>query len=186
MTTRSWQWARPTGSRTDELPTRPSARWAGRDGSIALVSWVRSSINRVNLEALRDHARESILDVNDGITSAAGIAEGFISAGASTRTLLFAGTAVILAGGSAAAGARFSEARIQCEMDRALLEAERALGPTSGAVLAALTAGLCYGIGAAVPLAAMTGLPVIRLVRRNIVLGSAVMVAGILVGLALD
>ena len=30
------------------------------------------------------------------------------------------------------------------------------------------------------------GLPVIRLVRRNIVLGSAVMVAGILVGLALD
>ena len=33
----------------------------------------------------------------------------------------------------------------------------------------------------------LTGLPVIRLVRRNIVLGSAVMVvAGILVGLALD
>jgi len=29
-------------------------------------------------------------------------------------------------------------------------------------------------------------LPVIRLVRRNIVLGSAVMVAGILVGLARD
>jgi vacuolar iron transporter family protein len=91
-----------------------------------------------------------------------------------------------------------------------------ALGPTSGAVPAALTAGLCYGAGAAIPLAAMTwlpraelvaltfvaillalgltgwfaawltGLPVIRLVRRNIVLGSAVMVAGILVGLALD
>ena len=43
---------------------------------------------QVNLEALRDHARASILDVNDGITSAVGIAEGFISAGASTRTLL--------------------------------------------------------------------------------------------------
>jgi VIT1/CCC1 family predicted Fe2+/Mn2+ transporter len=73
-----------------------------------------------------------------------------------------------------------------------------------------------YGAGAAIPLAAMTwlprgellaltfiaivfalgltgwfaawltGLPVIRLVRRNIVLGSAVMVAGILVGLVLD
>jgi VIT1/CCC1 family predicted Fe2+/Mn2+ transporter len=79
-----------------------------------------------------------------------------------------------------------------------------------------LTAGLCLGIGAVIPLAAMiwlprgelpaltfvailfalgltgwfaawlTGLPVIRLMRRNIVLGSAVMVAGILVGLALD
>jgi VIT1/CCC1 family predicted Fe2+/Mn2+ transporter len=32
----------------------------------------------------------------------------------------------------------------------------------------------------------LTGLPVIRLVRRNIVLGSAVMAAGILAGLALD
>ena len=235
---------------------------------MALVSWLRGSIDRVDLEALRDHARASILDVNDGITSAAGIAEGFISAGASTRTLLLAGAAVILAGGSAAAGARYSEVRTEWEMDRALLEAERAsieadpagefeelvgiyeakgldpglarqvaealteldpvaahadaelrleaLGPTSGAVLAALTAGLGFGIGAVIPLAAMiwlprgellaltfvailfalgltgwfaawlTGLPVIRLVRRNIVLGSAVMAAGILVGLALD
>ena len=235
---------------------------------MAFVSWLRSSIDRVNLDALRDHARASILDVNDGITSAAGIAEGFISAGASTTTLLFAGTAVILAGGSAAAGARFSEVRTEWEMDRARLEAERAsiaadpagefeelvgiyeakglnpqlarqvaealteldpvaahadaelrldaLGPTSGAVLAAVTAGLSYGAGAAIPLAAMTwlprgelvavtfvailfalgltgwfaawltGLPVMRLVRRNIVLGSSVMAAGILVGLALD
>ena len=31
-----------------------------------------------------------------------------------------------------------------------------ALGPTSGAVRAALTAGLSYGIGAVIPLAAMT------------------------------
>jgi VIT1/CCC1 family predicted Fe2+/Mn2+ transporter len=232
------------------------------------VSWVRGSISRVNLEVLRGHARESILDANDGITSAAGIAKGFISAGASSRTLLLAGTAVILAGGAAAAGARYSEVRIEWEMDRALLEAERAsieadpagefeelvgiyeakglnpglarqvaealteldpvaahadaelrleaLGPTSGAILAGLTAGLSFGIGAVIPLAAMiwlprgellaltfvailfalgltgwfaawlTGLPVIRLVRRNIVLGSAIMVAGILVGLALD
>jgi VIT1/CCC1 family predicted Fe2+/Mn2+ transporter len=74
----------------------------------------------------RDHARASILDVNDGITSAADIAEGFISAGASTRTLLLAGTTVILAGGSAAAEARYSEVRTGSEMDRALLEAERA------------------------------------------------------------
>ena len=93
---------------------------------MALVGWLRGSIGRVNLEVLRDHARASVLDVNDGITSAAGIAEGFISAGASTRTLLLAGTAVILAGGSAAAGARFSEVRTEWEMDRARLEAERA------------------------------------------------------------
>jgi VIT1/CCC1 family predicted Fe2+/Mn2+ transporter len=268
MTTRSWQQASLAGSRSDGLPARPIGRVRGRDGSMAVVSWLRGSINRVNLDALRDHARASILDVNDGITSAAGIAEGFISAGASTRTLLLAGAVVILAGGSAAAGARFSEVRTEWEMDRALLEAERAsietdpagefeelvgiyeakgldprlarqvaealteldpvaahadaelrleaLGPTSGAVPAALIAGLCFGTGAAIPLAAMTwlprgellaltfvaillalgltgwfaawltGLPVIRLVRRNIVLGSAVMVAGILAGLALD
>jgi hypothetical protein len=59
-----------------------------------------------------------------------------------------------------------------------------------------LTAGLCFGTGAPIPLLALTfvailfalgltgwfaawltGLPMIRLVRRNIVLGSAVMVA---------
>ena len=77
-----------------------------------------------------------------------------------------------------------------------------------------MTAGLSYRIGAVIPLAAMiwlprgeqlaltfvailfalrltgwfaawlTGLPVTRLGRRNIVLGSAVMAAGILAGLA--
>jgi hypothetical protein len=48
---------------------------------MALVSWVGGSINRVNLEAFRDHARASILDVNDGITSAVGIAEGLYRRG---------------------------------------------------------------------------------------------------------
>jgi vacuolar iron transporter family protein len=239
----------------------------GADGSILLVDWPRGSINRDNLEALRDRARKSILDINDGITSAAGVAEGFISAGASTKTLLLAGTAVILAGGSAAAGARYTEERTEWEMNRALLEAERAsieadpagefeelvgiyqakglsqhlarqvaealterdpvaahadaelrletLGPTSGAMPAALTAGASYGIGAAVPLAGLillpvservaltfaavllalgltgwfaawlTRLPVLRLVRRNVLLGGAIMAASILVGLAL-
>ncbi|HEX4253596.1 MAG TPA: hypothetical protein VH089_00840, partial [Streptosporangiaceae bacterium] len=61
------------------------------------------------LSALRPHAQASIVDVNDGITAAAGIAEGFVSAGASARTLLLAGAAVILAGGSAVAGVRYSE-----------------------------------------------------------------------------
>ena len=222
---------------------------------------------RDTLKALRPHAQASIADINDGITSAAGIAEGFASAGASTRTLLLAGTAVILAGGSAVAGARYSEVRTEWEVDHALLEAERAsieadpageleelvgiyeakglnprlarqvaealteldpvaahadaelrlekLGSKSEALPAAVTAGLSYGIGAAVPLAAMrwlplhdrvtvtfviilialgvtgcfaawlTGLPVLRLVRRNVLLGGAIMAASILVGLAL-
>ena len=217
------------------------------------MDWLRGSITRDSLEALRDRARKSILDINDGITSAAGVAEGFISAGASARTLLLAGTVVILAGGSAAAGERYTEERTEWEMNRALLEAERAsieadpdgefeelvgiyeakglsrelarqvaeelterdpvaahadaelrleaLGPTSGAIPAALTAGACYGIGAAVPLAGLTllpaserivltfvavllalgltgwfaawltGLPLLRLVRRNVLLG---------------
>ncbi len=222
---------------------------------------------RVRLSALRPHAQASIVDVNDGITSAAGIAEGFVSAGAPARILLLAGTAVILAGGSAVAGVRYSEVRTEWEMNRALLEAERAsieadpageleelvgiyeakglnpqlarqvaealterdpvaahadaelrletLGTRSAAVPAAVTAGLCYGIGAAVPLAAMswlpvsdrlavtfvvvlvalgltgwfaawlTGLPVLRLIRRNVLLGGVIMAASILVGLAL-
>ena len=77
-------------------------------------------------EAWRGRARESILEVNDGIVSAAGIAEGFASVGASFRTLLFAGISVILAGGLAAAGARYTEVRTEWEMNRALIDAERA------------------------------------------------------------
>jgi hypothetical protein len=60
---------------------RPFGGGRGRDGSMALVSWMGGSINRVNLEAFRDHARASILDVNDGITSAVGIAEGLYQRG---------------------------------------------------------------------------------------------------------
>jgi vacuolar iron transporter family protein len=230
------------------------------------VNWVRGSMVMDHLGNFRPHVQASIVDVNDGITSAAGIAEGFVSAGASTRTLLLAGTAVILAGGSAVAGARYSEVRTEWEVNRALLEEERAsietdpageleelvgiyeakglnpplarqvaealterdpvaahadaelrletLGPTSGAFPASVTAGLCYGIGAVVPLVAMsslpldgrwllafvvvlialgatgwfaawlTGLPVLKLVRRNVLLGGAIMVASTLVGLA--
>jgi VIT1/CCC1 family predicted Fe2+/Mn2+ transporter len=231
------------------------------------VNWVRGSMVKNHLDTFRPNAQASIVDINDGITSAAGIAEGFVSVGASAKTLLFAGTAVILAGGSAVAGARYSEVRTEWEVNRALLEAERAsieadpageleelvgiyeakglsprlarqvaealtkrdplaahadaelrletLGSKSGAVPATVIAGLCYGTGAAVPLAALrwlpldnrvaltfaivlialgltgwfaawlTGLPVLRLVRRNVLLGSAIMSASILVGLAL-
>lgn len=222
----------------------------------------------LDLEAWRLRARESILDVNDGIVSAAGIAEGFAGAGASNGTLLFAGVAVILVGGFAAASARYTEVRTEWEMNRASVEAERAsieadpagefeelvgiyeskgldhelalqvakalterdpvaahadaelkldgLGPTSGGAAAALTAGFSYGAGAAIPLAGMrwlptdlrealtfvtvlialaltgwfaswlTGLPALRLIRRNVLLGSGTMVAGLLIGLAID
>lgn len=231
------------------------------------MNWLRGSIGRENLDARHSRATVSILNVNDGIMSAAGVSEGFLSAGASIRTLLLAGTAVILAGGSAAAGARYSEVRTEWELNLAQIEAERASietdpvgefeelvgiyeakglnsqlarqvaeaftdrdpvaahteaelhldppGPTSGALPAALTAGLCYGVGAAIPLAGMrwlplddrlaltfvtilvalfltgwlaawlTGLSVLRLVRRNLVIGSAIMVASIFAGHAL-
>ena len=228
------------------------------------MRWSRP--DRALFEAWRERAPDSILEVNDGIVSAAGIAEGFASVGASLPTLLFAGTALILAGGLAAAGACYSEVRTEWEMDRALVDAERAriladpeaelaeltgiyeakgldpqlaqqvaraltdrdpvaahtdaelrlaaLGPTSGALPAAVTAGLSFGVGALVPLAAMyllplgermpltflivlvalgltgwfaawlTELPAIRLVRRNVLLGAATMVIGVLVGRA--
>jgi len=197
--------------------------------------------------------------------TAAGVAEGFAKAGASTGTLLLAGAAVILAGGLAAAGARYSEERTEWEMDRGLLEAERAsieenpqaefeelvrIYETKGlpadlarqvaealtkhdpmaahadaelhldtaespltSLHAALIAGLCYALGAVVPIvvvigspigprieltvvavllalaltgwftAWLTGLSSLRLVRRNLVLGAATLVAGLLIGL---
>jgi vacuolar iron transporter family protein len=219
------------------------------------------------LDEWRDHARESILEVNDGIVSAAGVAEGFVSAAASLRTLLFAGTAVILAGGLAAAGARYAEIRTEWEMNRALIEQERAsiaadpegelaelagiyeakglnaqlaeqvaralserdavaahadaelrlelMGTTSGALAAGVAAGLSFAAGGMVPLAAiylvplgeraaltflivlvalgltgwfaawLTKLPAIRIVRRNLLLGAATMMVGVLVGQAI-
>jgi VIT1/CCC1 family predicted Fe2+/Mn2+ transporter len=212
-----------------------------------------------------EHARASILYVNDGIVTAAGIAEGFATAGASTGTLLFAGATVMVAGGLAAGGERYMEERNEWEMNRSLLEAERAsiaadpraefeelveiyeakglsadlarqvadaltehdpvaahadaelrldsseLSPTS--LRAALTAGLSFALGAVVPLALviaspdglrieltivaallalaltgwvtswLTGLPPLRLVRRNLVLGAATLTAGLVIGL---
>jgi vacuolar iron transporter family protein len=90
------------------------------------VSWLERVVGADRRENWGEHARESILDANDGIVTAAGLAEGLATAGASTHTLLLAGAAVILAGGLAAAGARYTEERTEWEMDRRLLEAERA------------------------------------------------------------
>ena len=231
------------------------------------MSWVQRVIDGRHLEDWREHARASILDVNDGIVSAAGIAEGFASAGAPTRTLVFAGTAVVLAGGLAAAGARYSEQRTEYERNRSLLEAEKAsieadpdgefeelveiyeskglsrglarqvaqeltetdpvaahadvelhlnsIGSVKTSVYAAATAGLFYAVGAAIPMAAinwlpegqrialtfaavlvalgltgwfaswLTGLPVLTLIRRNLLLGAATMAIGLLIGKAI-
>jgi VIT1/CCC1 family predicted Fe2+/Mn2+ transporter len=226
------------------------------------VKWARPEAAR--FEAWLVRVRESIIEVNDGIVAAAGVAEGFASVGASSHTVLLAGTSVTLAGGLAAAGVRYTEARTEWEMNRAQIDAERAsiladpegelaelagiyeakgldaqlarqvaraltdrdpvaahtdaelrldaLGPTSGALPAAATAGLSYGVGALLPLIAMyllplgermpitflivlvalgltgwfaarlTDLPAIRLIRRNVLLGAATMVIGILIG----
>jgi VIT1/CCC1 family predicted Fe2+/Mn2+ transporter len=209
--------------------------------------------------------RESILFANDGIVTAAGIGEGFAAAGASTGTLFLLGAAVIGAGGLAAVGARYIEALTRWEMNRRLMEAERAsleadpqaeleelvgIYETKGlsedlarqvavsltehdpvaahadaelrldiaespltSLRAALSAGLSYALGAAVPLAVViasprdlrieltfvavllalaltgwfaswvTGLPPLRLVRRNLVLGAATLAAGLVIGL---
>jgi VIT1/CCC1 family predicted Fe2+/Mn2+ transporter len=212
-----------------------------------------------------EHARESILDVNDGIVSAASVAEGFATAGAPTRTLLLAGAVLILTGGLAAAGARYAEAHTNWEMNRRLIEAERAsiqadpeseleelvgiyeakglppglarqvaealtehdpvaahadaelrlddVGSKASSLYAGLVAGLSYALGAFLPLAVitavpagqrieltfaavlvalaltgwfaarLTGLPPLRLVWRNLVVGTAIMAAGVVVGL---
>lgn len=229
------------------------------------MSWLQRVIGADTREGWSEHARESILDVNDGIATAAGIAEGFGTAGASTGTLLLAGAAVILAGGLAAAGARYSEERTEWEMNRRLLEVERAriaadphaeldeliaIYETKGlsaelarqvaealtehdpvaahaeaelrlddsvsprtSLHAAVIAGLSFALGAAVPLAVesavpvgprieltsvavllalaltgwftswLTGLSLLRLVLRNLVLGAATMAAGVVIGL---
>ena len=238
-----------------------------RDGEVGAYRKAVIDDRRVpsaEVSAWRANARDSILDVNDGIVSAAGIAEGFAGAGASTHTLLIAGVTLMLAGGCAAAGARYTEARTEWEMNRALLEAERAsieadpageleelvglyeakgldenlarqvaealtaadpvaahadvelnlasLGSASGAATAGLITGLGFAGGAAVPLAGMlllpiddraaltflavlvalmltgrfvaylTGLPTLRLVVRNVVLGAGTMAVTWLLG----
>ena len=182
-----------------------------------------------------------------------------------SRTLLVAGVVTILAGGSAAAGAKYTEVRTEWEMNRELIRAERdaiAADPDgefeelvglyrekgldddlarrvakaltdrdpvaahcdvelrlelsdagSGAATAGLIAGLSYGAGASIPLlsimllpiggrveitfalvlfalaltgcfaAWLTGLPAVKLILRNVLLGTATMLASLFLGL---
>jgi vacuolar iron transporter family protein len=89
------------------------------------VRWFSRKLRTGTLREWRDLARESLADVNDGIVSAAGVAEGFVRAGAANSALLFTGIAVILAGGLAAGGVRYGEERLEADVNRARLEAER-------------------------------------------------------------
>jgi hypothetical protein len=60
-------------------------------------------LDSTQLAAWREHARESILEINDGIASGAGVAEGFATAGATLHTVLLAGLTLIVAGALTAA-----------------------------------------------------------------------------------
>jgi VIT1/CCC1 family predicted Fe2+/Mn2+ transporter len=228
------------------------------------MRWLQHVLLIDDREGWRDRTRESIVDLNDGIVSAAGIAEGFAAAGASTRALVFAGLTVVLTGGFAAGASRYVEERTEWEMHHRMVEAERAsieadpsgeleelvaiyeakgldpglarqvaaalsardpvaahadveldlesIAPARTNVYAALSSGLFYGLGAAVPLVAIrwlpthdrselafvpvlfalgltgwfaawvTGLPAMRMVARNLVLGACAMTAGLIIG----
>lgn len=73
----------------------------------------------------RDRARELVVDANDGIMAVAGIAEGFIGAGAGTSATLIAILAGAIAGSIALAGAKFTEAAIARDAREVALEEVR-------------------------------------------------------------
>ena len=73
--------------------------------------------------------RELVVDANDGIMAVAGIAEGFIGAGASTSATLIAVLAGAVAGSIALSGAKFTEAAIERDARQVELdEVRRQLG----------------------------------------------------------
>jgi vacuolar iron transporter family protein len=73
----------------------------------------------------RERVRELVVDANDGIMAVAGIAEGFIGAGASTSATLIAVLAGAVAGSIALAGARLSEAAIERDARQVVLDEVR-------------------------------------------------------------
>ena len=231
------------------------------------MSWIRRVLLVDDRKGWRGRVRESIVDLNDGIVSAAGIAEGFAAAGASTRALVFAGATVVLIGGFTAAASCYAEERTEWEMHHRMVDAERAsieadpageleelvtayeakglepglarqvataltardpvaahadaeldlddIAPARANIYAALSAGVFYALGAAVSLAAIrwlptrerselaflpvlvalgltgwfaawvTGLPALKMVVRNLVLGACAMTAGLIIGHAI-
>jgi VIT1/CCC1 family predicted Fe2+/Mn2+ transporter len=69
--------------------------------------------------------RELVVDANDGIMAVAGIAEGFIGAGASTSATMIAIVAGAVAGSIALAGAKFTEAAIARDSRQVVLDEAR-------------------------------------------------------------
>ena len=69
--------------------------------------------------------RELVVDANDGIMAVAGIAEGFIGAGASTSATLIAVLAGAVAGSIALAGAKFTEVAIERDARQVILDEVR-------------------------------------------------------------
>ena len=95
---------------------------------------------------------------------------GSPTAGASTQALLLAALAVMVVGGFSAAGAKYGEERTFWEHEHAMIEQERlAIEAATGWFTAWLT-----------------GLPVWRLVRRNVVFGAAAMLLSLAVGSVVD
>ena len=89
----------------------------------------------------RERVRELVVDANDGIMAVAGIAEGFIGAGAGTSATLIAVLAGAIAGSIALAGAKFAEAAIERDARQvALDEVRRQLGLSPEEELRELTA----------------------------------------------
>ena len=73
----------------------------------------------------REVVRELVVDANDGIMAVAGIAEGFIGAGAGTSATLIAVLAGSIAGSIALAGAKFTETAIERDAHLVVLDEVR-------------------------------------------------------------
>lgn len=100
--------------------------------------------------------RWHLVNVNDGIISAAGVIEGVVSVGAPDRTVLTVGILVLVAGAVAIGAMKFSEAAAERDAQQVVIEAERRrLEQTPAEELAELTEiyqdkGLSPGLAAQV------------------------------------
>lgn len=67
-----------------------------------------------------------MIDANDGIVATASLLQGFASAGAGDRLLLFTATAATIAGGLSAGGAKWAEVAAEREAEQRLAREESA------------------------------------------------------------
>jgi vacuolar iron transporter family protein len=75
---------------------------------------------------ITEWVRPHVPDASDGILTSAGICEGFAGAGVSTKVLIFAGFAGLLAGTLAAGAAEYSKTGAERDQQVAQLTGERA------------------------------------------------------------